>query len=392
MSIKNSTRRILLRKNLETFKVAFYADAAQTIPMIPIDASKYPAYSIYDINNQLIQSGIGSPEMTPGSYKTQWLIAPDAPLSNDIQRWRIEWTMVSVDNRQVDFVEEFDVKDVVITASETREQKFVTLMNNDYRVSLRLSHVPQEVGLTVYPFGNTQNPTVNVTDTTGILKSMDGDSVVYYYDLPASIMGENCSHSIIWRVREQLTDPYQFVHQNLTSISPTVLNLVTSLRMLIDKFQKRLGTITAYEDSDLIEYLARGHELINATYPSSFYGFGFLPSSLTVFHVMASAVYGLSAQQLLNVELGVNFSGQSVTFDYDHASGLSDVISKWQDYINTNLPPAKMAIKRATSPVGTVAGRAYRYNSLNNYTYRVGSVRGGSGNLIGTMTHLGLLF
>ena len=154
MSIQNTTNRIFLRGETAKYIVHFYEDAGQTIPMTPIDTAKYPCYTLYDINNELVQIGLGIPEVTAGRYRAEFIVPFDAPLSNDRSRWRIEWTMISVDNRQIDFVEEFDIKDTVITASETREQKFITLVGSPYRTILRLSEEPYEVMLDVFRANN----------------------------------------------------------------------------------------------------------------------------------------------------------------------------------------------------------------------------------------------
>jgi intein/homing endonuclease len=85
-------------------------------------------------------------------------------------------------------------------------------------------------------------------------------------------------------------------------------------------------------------------------------------------------------------------SGQSVTLDYDQAGGLADVAGRWLDFLNSTLSATKMSILRRASPVGVVAGRKYRYNDLNMYTYKIASVSGATNRILGQMTTLGLLF
>ena len=393
MAIINETQRLFLRGEVTNFTVNFFADAALTMPLTPLDASQYPAYTIYDINNEVVQSGIGVADTTPGRYRADFIVPTDAPLTNDISRWRIEWTMVATDSRQVDFVEEFDVRDTVLTASETREQKFITLMGEDYRAIIRLPEVPVEIFVDVYLLGSTTKIVDNVgLGLGGIQQSIDGDCIVYYYDITGSDFGVSCFFSVIWKIRNTSIEPFNFLYQSLTVISPTTLNLVTCLRMLIDKFQKRLGTVQALEDSDLVEYLVRGSELVNSSYPTSFFGFNTMPQSLTVFHLLLSAWYGLQAQRLLEIDLGFSFSGQTVTLDYDHQSGIADVASTWSDFIKENLTAAKMSILRRNTPVGSVAGRSYRYSDINTFTYKIASLHGGTNNILSQLTTLGLLF
>ena len=395
MPIQNETNRIFLRGDTATFVVHFYEDAGRTIPVVPIDSAKYPLYTIYDINNELIQTGIGIAEVTPGRYRADYIIPFDAPLSNDRSRWRIEWTIVSIDNRQIDFVEEFDIKDTVISASETREQKFISLTGSPYRTILRLPTQPFEVALDVYLASNIDQKVVdNVTTmlANGIKLSPDGDSMVYYYDIDGSVLNQCSSFAIIWKIRNTQFEPQQFIYQNLTVITPKVLILVTCLRMLIDKLQKRLGIVQAYEDSDLVEYLARGAELVNSGYPTTFFSFNMMPSALTVHHLLYSGWYALQAQGLLSTELAFSFSGQTVTLDYDQSGGLADIASRWQEFLTNTLPAAKMALIRRNSPVGTVAGRQYRITDINLFTFKTSSSQGGTNQIMTQMTTLGLLF
>lgn len=397
MTVTTTTNRIFTRGETAVLKASFYEDAGMTIPVVPIDSALYPAYAVYDINNLVVQSGVAQPEATAGSYKVQWLVPTDTPLSNDKARYRIEWTVISQNERQYNFVEQFDVEDVVITASKTREQKYITLVNYDSRVSLRLESEVLDVKLNVYLGGDIQSPIV--TDATtgggGISIVTDGDSVVYYYDIAGNLFQQNSvvQYGCVWAYRYNVTEPYTFVYQSLTTVTPLVLEEITSVRMLIDKFQKRLGTVQAYEDSDILEYLARGNELVNAVYPTTYYAFGNLPPAFNVFHVLYAAWYGLSAQNLLEGDLAFNFSGQSVTLDMDRTGTISDVLSRWQDFISTNLPPLKMSVVRRTQAVGTVAGRPIRYTSLNNFTFKISSYRStGGGGILGNLVRLGLLF
>lgn len=222
MSIQNQSYRLFLRGDTAKFVVHFYADAAHTTPLVPLDTMLYPAYTIYDINNEVIQTGVGIPEITPGRYRAEYQIPFNAPLSGDTARWRIEWVLVSTDDRQVDFVEEFDIKDTVITASETREQKFISLVGSTYRAILRLPENAYEVALDVFTSTNLAMKVVdNVSTSTNDIKyAPDGDSIVYYYDIDGAIMGNRCgTFSLIWKIRNTALEPQSFVYQVLEVVT-----------------------------------------------------------------------------------------------------------------------------------------------------------------------------
>lgn len=395
MPIQNQSYRIFLRGDTAKFVVHFYADAAHTTPLIPKDTAIYPSYAIYDVNNEVIQTGVGIAEVTPGRYRAEYQIPFDAALSGDTARWRIEWVMLSTDERQVDFVEEFDIKDTVITASETREQKFIALIGSSYRAILRLPENVYEVALDVYTSTTIESKVVDNVSTASneVRYAPDGDSIVYYYDIDSAVIGNQCGMlSLIWKIRNTAVEPQSYVYQVLNVVTPYALSMITSLRMLIDKLQKRLGTVQAYEDSDCIEYLARGAELVNSGYPTTYFGYANMPQILTVHHLLFSGWYALQAQGLLSTELSFSFSGQSVTLDYDQAGGLSDLAGRWLDFLNSSLSQTKMSLLRRGSPVGAVAGRKYRFTDINTYTYKVSSVSGYTNRILSQMTTLGLLY
>jgi intein/homing endonuclease len=85
-------------------------------------------------------------------------------------------------------------------------------------------------------------------------------------------------------------------------------------------------------------------------------------------------------------------SGQTVTLEHDQSSGLADVAGRWQEFLSTTLPAAKMALVRRNAPVGTVAGRQYRMTDVNLFTFKTSSVQGGTNQILSQMTTLGLLF
>lgn len=390
MSIKNESHRILMRGETANFKVTFYADPAQTIPVVPVDVNIYPAYTIYDPNNQNVQSGVGQPESSIGSYKAIFLVNQSLPLSHDLNRWRIEWTMVSTDLRQINFVEEFDVKDAVVSASESREQSSITMVGQDTRIKIRQSYEPEEVSLNVYRFGNTISIN-SASYPANIKQAIDGDSIIYYYDIPGAVLNmANQKYNIVWALRPTITEPLEFTYQLMQAITPDLLAMTTTIRMLLDKLQKRLGTTQAYEDSELVHYLEMGHQLVNSYGPPTNYPFGQTPPEFQVYIILMAGWYGLQAQQLMEIDLGFNFSGQTVTLDYDHSSALADVMSRWEEYVKGSLMQTKVSAVRRTQAVGTVAGRAYRWTA-NNITYKVSSMSSNN-NIVGMLSHLGLLF
>jgi hypothetical protein len=411
------TPRIFTRGEETQFRVEFFADVAKTTPLVPIDPS-YPSYTIYDPTGIAIQTGTGT-LVQAGEYRLNFLVPKDAPLSyfhqapqrygdegqgapltaNDA-RYRIEWQMVTNANRQVNLVEEFDIRDVAVTQSLNRELKYLVMAGRPFRPTYRTPVLPFKTEMSLFVRGNDQNPLIcelldftaplSGGQPTGNLKyAKDGDSYVLYFDVPAGTTQANTAYMILWTVQETEFSIPQTHFDITTSISVNVLPLMTSLRMLIDKFQKRLGRLQSYEDSDLLEYLAQGARTVNLSYPTTGYPLESMPDGLQSLVLLAAGWWGLKAQALLEADLSFNFSGQSVTLSVDRAGAIDSAASSMMEMFNGQIGPAKMAYVRNERGMGTVAGRAYSYRRMHNYVFRISSI--GSDNLLQTLTKIGLL-
>jgi hypothetical protein len=168
-----------------------------------------------------------------------------------------------------------------------------------------------------------------------------------------------------------------------------LLQYFVSLRMVIDKFQKRRDMVQAYQDSDIYEYLTRGAEIVNAYYPITSYSLTGMPPLLTPYWLMASAMWGLNAQHLLEVDIGFSFSGQTVTLEYDHASQLESAVQRALDFLENRLEKTKMALYRRSQRVGVVAGRPYRLSGRDNLVYPLETVN--STDYMGMLSKIGLI-
>lgn len=412
-STSGQTPRILTRGETTQFRVSFFSDPALTNPLTPLTPD-YPQYTIYNPEGTAIQTGTGI-QVSPGIYRLDFLVPKDAllsyfnqkpqrygdegqgqPLTANDSRYRIEWMMVTRDNFQVNFVEEFDVQDIAITQSESRELKYLVLEGDPARLLFRTTAVPYFVTMRLVIRGDTENPVVTATfdslDIPGsdIQSARDGDSYVLYYDVPAnSLLGNTC-YMALWQVTETAFSVPMTEYQIITAISPCLLPMMTSLRMLIDRFQKRLGRVYAYEDSDLLEYIARGLHLVNLQYPTTNFGPKTIPDPLSTYVLLAAGWYGLQAQSILEAEMGFDFSGQSVTLNLSgRSSAIDSAISRMREEFNSGLAAAKTAYVIGAGGVGTAAVRPYNFRAFQNFSYRVSSM--GSDGFMSLFNKIGLL-
>jgi hypothetical protein len=399
--------RLLTRGTTQVFRIGFFTDGSKATPLIPKDPLQYPSYEIRDPNGVAVQTGVLQADGGIGEYATTWTVPNDALLSNPNSRYQFTAFIITNTNEQAEITHEFDVQDEVVTATEDRSQCFLTLSGCEFRAMMRRTEridLANDGSLSLQVIlGNTANTngrvpigpqgtTDIVTLTAGqIVEVPNGDSFVYYYDIPEGALSTaNCQYIALWTIRQNIAAAEEKEFTLIRTVDGQILNMTIQLRQLIDKFQKQRGRVQAYEDSDLVEYLDRGLEIINLTYPLTSWEMSFVGGSqFGAFVLLGAAWYGLNAQYLMEVDLGFAFSGQTVTLDYDHAPMLAEAINRFRDYLDSAVAPAKLSFIRATSSVGTFAGKPMGFRALHRFTFPIQGFQ--SGDIIQTLSNIGIL-
>lgn len=399
-----STRGLTLIRGRDfTFRMAFWEDQSKQIPLIPFDAARYPAFVIYDPTGTTIQTGKAEIDGTVPNYKVAFTPAVDAMLTNDDRRWRIDWFMLTDSGRSVQASELFDLRDVDITETEIKEQKYLALENAKKRIRLALPNRPVSISVQLE---DAENPTLTVLPLPAVFppsgpnpsltEAQDGDRYVYYYDVAPGLLTSGTdgkTYQAVWSVlRTPLADEDN-IFQIIDVPPRQIFQYMQALRMGIDKFQKQANMLQAYQDSDIYEYLKRGAQLVNGMDPAHLtWSLTGIPGVVQPYWLLASMWWGLNAQQGLEIDLQFGFSGQSVTLDYEHASALEGYGAKMLDMLNTKFGPLKKQLYRRVSSVGSYSGRSLRRTGINNYVFQIShDAAPGGNNFLAILTQIGLI-
>lgn len=404
----------LLRGSVHTFRQSFFEDHNKTAPMSPLDGGKYPQVTITDIFGQVVKTGTAVLDGVPGNYRFDFNVPPTAPLSIDDRQWYCSWYFVSDKRRQVEKDIVFDVKDPDVPEEELGiddqyfSHRILAMPCKEFRVlyptqkrpySISLDVIEGEGGSTldnadllfeniVFPYdpSNPQPNTLQMHETTV------GSYYVYYFDIPAGCENlKPCKvYTLLWNIRETPMSMPKTVYRTLDVIPLNVLPMLSSLRELIDKYNKPRNIIQAYQDSQLYEYLKQGRNMVNSLEPPfTSWSFNNFPAPMSYLLLLGSFIHGLQAQYLLENDLQFSFSGQTVTLDYDHLSAIDSALGRAMDVFRDALGKAKAAYARQTTPVGWVAGRPISYRRAEHFVYRINTLE--SGDLLGLLTKIGLI-
>ena len=364
------TPRVLTRGQLEYILFRFFYDASETQPVQPLDNTAYPSYRILDTSGSILAQGVGVSSGQPGFWKIGWVVPRSAPISDIYRRYQFNATMVDNQLRQFETSFEFDVVEGAVPAQQVFEQQVMSFSGVPIRCIFSNTVRPTQLSMAFFLRGQDSNPLyvgsfiyplpVPLPSTNIMEVSDSSGGFNYYIDVPGQSVG---TYSAIWAVRDTAVSQLDIEHQSVQVVDTTTMHRITSVRMLVDKLQKKLGIVFAYTNSDLLEYLNRGGELVNSYWPPTNFTASNFPAPLEAFYILAAAWWGLTAQRILYAETNFAFSGQTVTLDYNPGADIDNAISQFKEVLDNQVSKAKKQLLREARPVGTVATRPYRFRT-----------------------------
>lgn len=362
-------KKTFSRNEQAYFTAGFYTDKTKSTPITPISAA-YPSFAIKSPKGDIVHSGTAVAYSTPGTYRIEWTIPSTAQLSTDLDNWVVEWTMVSNNNRQLFYKENFQIVDSRVETPTDKSIIQVVPDSKSFRLVNYFESDPEFIQLDLYPATNTATPikTISKEELTGPIN--EEGHIGYYVDIENGL--SQGDYLVMWSYRNTALSEMSREFKTLRSVRTTILRYCDQLRILIDRFQKRLSAPNAYSDSDLIEFLHKGCEATNQWYPANnppitwdtVDGFG-----MGIYVIAWAAYWGLRSQHLVETDLAFQYNGQSTTLDYDRTGNLDSAIQGLMDFITNGLSKAKTALARSANVggVGSVFVRPYSlYQTAQN--------------------------
>lgn len=375
--VEQLSTRTLVRGTVATFDVLF--TEADGTPLVPGDPSQYPSVTVTDTEGIVVETGVAT-STGSGRWQYQFQIPADGIVSTNESPWRIDWFMLTAAGRSSEISQNFAVVDVLELTPNDRAYTILVKLGESERLMVKYRQPQDELRLVL-----TDSNGCGVDMSSTVVSTTYGGWYVYYCDTPP---WTNVGHYLItWTTRQNLVAPTQTIVQQLRVPEPEFWFWQSSVRMLIDKVQKKAGHVQSYSDSDIYEYLLRGVDIVNGYTPVSHWNLSMAlgVSPLVTYVVAAAAVWGLQAQMISETDLSFSFSGQTTTLDQDKTSGYSAAIDALNNFIQQGLPTVKKGLAYQ-SFVGVSAIRPY---SMRNGPF-VAKIAG-SGNLNEAIIPIGRL-
>lgn len=366
-----------------TFEATFMDQDGEGL--VPDDPNTTPQVQIKDPEGVTLKIGLGKP-ISHRDYVFEWFCPKDATLNVPENKYRAEWHFNTLGGNTRSYVEEFDTIDRVEPTPEERQQTYISLPGKSERLFFRTEQDPfQSQGSLELDLYGTSNQVVfsvnEVSNDESQLKPNDPDrkigvmerdgEYVYYYDTDALTEGE---YLISWGLRMTAVSNKEYEQQLLRVPHLNFWRMSPSLRMVIDKLQKKVGWVQSYSDADILEYLYRGLGTVNAVKPNTNWSFGSVPtvadasSGIADAILLASTMHALTAQQILEIELSFDHSGQTVTLSYNHDYGsvLSNINEMFGKFVE-----AKERLYRVACGPGVVGVRVMRNRFYGQRVYKL---------------------
>ena len=339
--------------------------------MVPTNADQYPQIIISDAAAATVTTSVGS-SLGSGKYKFLWFVPETASLTTNTEKWTIQWIFVTSSGHTATHVEEFSIVDKIESTPEELSQTFLSRDGGTFRVLIRRPTQLYKVALTIKTQGGIIDQ-VNGIATTVIEKDsghqnrliqekvQDGE-YVYFYDTDALSIGE---YYFFWDIQESEVSEINTDIQVGRVVPDVFWHYATELRILVDKLQKKAGTLQAYSSADLYSYLLNGLDMVNFIYPTTNFRLTEIPLSgsrgLRTAIIYASAIDALHAQQIMEVELSFDHSGQTVTLSYNH--DYSGILASLQGMLD-KFAEGKKHLKRIMEGAAYSGARVRSYRSI----------------------------
>jgi len=412
------TAEVAYRGVRKTFEFGFYADDAQTIPIIPFNTAEYPKVQLVAPDGQVFLTR-GPPSVrstgVPGKWAFDFDVPPDSLVTAINQAWEFAAIVADSNGIEKTYRTTFIIKDPNVVKAGNQSRMYPVVSGNDLQV---IFHSPVDlysVSLRVFRSGSETDIIVDSTSVgsgDGDIKKVVSEGVyVYYYDIPAETTAnislgdlDEGIWQIHWKAQESQISPKDLVYQIAQVFSSNILEYTPHVRYIVDKLEKRYTTRQGYDESDILGALDMGLQLVNTTFPATQYvltpgtgtsptifagGTGVVPDQFKPYVILGAAWWLYMGQLGLAVDLQFSFSGQRTTLDQDQTGGIESLLDKYRSALEEQLGKVKTDFLRQNRRVGTLAVRPRSYRVSQTTVFKINSTLGS--NYIGFLNGIGLI-
>lgn len=349
-------------------------------PLVPADPASYPQVTIKDPDGNVTATTVGSP-LGSGIYRVSWYCPDDATVNQQDTPWQVDWSFLTITGHSRSSAETFDVVDKITVDPRERAQSMLVCNGGRARPLLRWPRRPLTISLTIKNVSGAKIKQIDAVATTSaeqdknnpnrlIVESRVDGQYAYHYDTDALTADE---YYCFWEVQDTAISEQEILQQTIYSVPDLYWHYANAIKPIIDRLQKRIGTVQAYASGDLYNYLLLGVDTLNFLPPTTNWALTDIPlkysRGVRGAVIYASAWNALISQQVLEEELQFTQSGLAVNISVKH--DYSVVLAAMKAQID-EFAKAKPQLFRLAEGVAWSGARPKNWR-MQNRTFRIDS-------------------
>ena len=336
----------LLRGSTKTLPV-YFKDSSGA----PIVLSSPPTFTFTDFSNTIIVTGICAQDNVDASKWTASFTVPtQVPLTveeDTAYTLTFSATLPNNTTRQLSRLYEVAEQDFLVLNNNlpivtTSESYFSDILQITYpfQVSKYTVSLRNDVGYVFRTFAEVNNPSVYASNQKyNVYKFDSGESITSICN--SGVVGGNLQ--VVWN--------YVVSGQNYVKINPIYIinavgfSLIQDLRAVLDKYRfMDLDPRLQWHDYELLHFVIKGVQRINATNPPTTFDLTTVPASIHYAVGQAALVEACKSWFLAEAQRTFTFQGQDISLSIERTQYIQTIMDQASSYLSENLRELKQSI------------------------------------------------
>ncbi len=301
---------------------------SEGVPLMPNDPNLYPSFVVRDIHQDLVVAGTGTFNAQDNLYHADFTIPDTSVLSDEENKYVIDWDLVTNNGLTYKLTEYFDVVNPSYNLTTTKEIQKIGFSFTKTALTIPLPGSATSINFKLY---NQADQVIHTSEP--VPAGMYSEYYIYKNVIQAGTMSAGNSYNAVWTF--VLGNEESVYYQKLTCIDFFTMSRISDLRMMLDKVMKDIDLYVGYRDSDLAFYLRQGLGLINMISPLTTWGHEvFINGEVPEYALLEAAYYvALRAQYLAEGDSAFDYSGQPVTLTVDRTQYIEAEIGRSDEWL-----------------------------------------------------------
>jgi hypothetical protein len=164
---------------------------------------------------------------------------------------------------------------------------------------------------------------------------------------------------LVIRYRFDESQRYETRIIKIKVVTTMYFSILPEIRLLIDKAQKSVNKIQGYSDASILMAMDMSVDFFNEYPPVTHFCAEALMGNWRMLFIYGAVIWALKSQLVLEIDLSFDYSGQTISLQYDHKGDISSYIQQLLEEYRGFMDKVKTHIALDAASIGTVGKRIY---------------------------------